>query len=127
MDKAALVTADFAAGQKILEVLDGAGLRVNVAIWLRTPEYEDWRFALSSRDLDGSEPTAAYGRVHDALGRGGLLLENTPPLLILRTSDPFIRALRRIFGKAKGVEGMRLGGQTVGGRFIEDAVVYRIR
>jgi len=127
MDKATLVIADFATGSRILEVLDGTGLRVNVAMWLRTPEYEDWRFALSSRDLDSVEPSAAYGRVHDTLGKGGFLLENTPPLLILRASDPFIRALRRIFGKVKSVEGMRLGGQALGGRFIEDAVVYRIR
>ncbi len=127
MDKAALVTADFATGSRILEILDDAGLRVNVAMWLRTPEYEDWRFALSSRDLDSVEPSAAYGLVHDALDKGRFLLENTPPLLIFRTTDAFIRTLRRIFGKAKSVDGMRLGGQTEGGRFIEDAIVYRIR
>lgn len=127
MDKATLVTADLATGSKILEILDDTGLRVNVAMWLRTPDYEDWRFAISSRDLDAAEPSAAYGRVHDTLGKGGFQLENTPPLLLLRTSDPFIRTLRRIFGKAKSVEGMRLGGQTVGDRFIEDAIVYRIR
>jgi len=44
----------------------------------------------------------------------------------LRTSDPFIKALRKIFGKAKSVEGMRLGGQTRGNRFLDDAYVYRI-
>jgi hypothetical protein len=42
-------------------------------------------------------------------------------------SDPFIRALRRILAKAKSVEGMRLGGQLIGDRFVEDALVYRIR
>jgi hypothetical protein len=95
-------------------------------MWLRTPEYEDWRFVLSSRVLDGIEPVAAYGRVHDELGKVGFLLESTPPLLLLKTRDPFIRELRLIFGK-KSVEGMRLGGQTLGDRFIEDAIVYRIR
>lgn len=127
MDKAALVTADFVAGSKILEILDSTGLPVNMAMWLRTPEYEDWRFALSSRDLDGAEPSAAYGLVHDALDKKGFPFESTPALLIFRTTDPFVRTLRRIFGKAKSVEGMRLGGQTVAGRFIEDAIVYRIR
>jgi hypothetical protein len=34
--------------------------------------------------------------------------------------------LRRIFAKTKSVEGMRLGGQMIGDRFIEDAWVYRI-
>ncbi len=41
-------------------------------------------------------------------------------------TDPFIKGLRKMFGKAKSVEGMRLGLQTIGGRFIEDAYVYRI-
>jgi hypothetical protein len=40
--------------------------------------------------------------------------------------EPFIRDLRRIFGKAASVEGMRLGGQTIGGRGLDDAYVYRI-
>lgn len=127
MDKATLVTADLATGSNILEILDEKALRVNVGMWLRTPEYDDWRFVLSSGDLDRVEPSTAYGLVHDTLDRAGFPLENTPPLLILKTSDPFIRSMRRLFGKTKSVQGMRLGGQTVGGRFIEDAIVYRVR
>ena len=96
-------------------------------MWLHTPEYEDWRFVLSSPRLDRSEPPEAYGLVHDALDRAGVPLENTPPLLILGMTDPFVRTLRRIFGKAKNVEGMRLGGQMLGDRFVDDAIVYRIK
>ena len=73
------------------------------------------------------KPSKAYGLVHDALAAAGISLERTPPLLILKMSDPFIRALRRIFSKAKRVEGTRLGGQLIGDRFVEDAVVYRVR
>lgn len=40
--------------------------------------------------------------------------------------DPFIRELRRIFGKTRSVEGMRLAGQMIGDRFLPDAYVYRI-
>ncbi|HEY1339500.1 MAG TPA: hypothetical protein VGF59_18430 [Bryobacteraceae bacterium] len=39
---------------------------------------------------------------------------------------PFVRDLRRIFGQSANVEGMRLGGQPIGDRFVEDAVVYRV-
>jgi hypothetical protein len=46
--------------------------------------------------------------------------------MIFPTKDPFIRELRRIFGKTKSVEGMRLGGQLIGDRFLEDAYVYQI-
>ena len=127
MDKTALVTADFAIGEKILEILDRSGLEINLALWLHTPEYEDSRFVLSSRRLDKSEPSEAYGLVHDALDCAGVTLESTPPLLILGMTEPFVRTLRRIFGKTKSVEGMRLGGQMIGDRFVDDAVVYRIR
>ena len=41
-------------------------------------------------------------------------------------NDPFIRGLRKLLGKAKNTEGMRLGLQTIGDRFVEDAYVFRI-
>jgi hypothetical protein len=40
--------------------------------------------------------------------------------------DPFIQELRKLFGKAKSVAGMRLGGQSFGDRFVEEGCVYRI-
>lgn len=127
MDKTTLVEADLTAGSELVQALDRSNLAISVALWLYSPEYEDWRFVLASRRLDAAEPSGAYGLVHDALGAAGMPLEKTPPLLILRMSDPFIRTLRRIFSKAKSVEGMRLGGQLIGDRFVEDALVYRIR
>lgn len=122
-----MVAADFTTGVELVQALDRAGLSISVALWLYSPEHEDWRFVLASRRLDAAEPSEAYGLVHDAFTTAAISLEQTPVLLILRMSDPFIRALRRIFAKAKNVEGMRLGGQLVGDRFVQDALVYRIR
>lgn len=127
MDKAVLVEVNFTIGSQLVQALDRSALPVSVALWLYSPEYEDWRFVLASRRLDSAQPSDAYGLVHDAFAKAGILLAKTPPLLILKMSDPFIRALRRIFAKTKNVEGMRLGGQLVGDRFVEDALVYRIR
>ena len=89
-------------------------------------EYDDWRLLLASRRLDAADPTGAYGLVHDALEREGILLEHTPTLLILKTTDPFTKDLRRTFGKTRNVDGMRLGGQMFGDRFIQDGLVLRI-
>lgn len=127
MDKTALVTPDFVAGLELVRALDASALPISVALWLYPPEYEDWRFVLASRRLDAAEPSEAYGLVHDALTAAGISLERTPALLILKMSDPFVRSLRQTFSKTKNVEGMRLGGQLMGDRFIEDALVYRIR
>ena len=64
--------------------------------------------------------------LHGLLADAGVTLEKTPPVMILPMSDPFIKELRRIFGKAKIVEGMRPGGQMIGDRFVQDAYTYRI-
>jgi hypothetical protein len=127
LDKATLVGADFRTGLELVQALDRSSLSISVALWLYSPEYEDWRFVLASRRLDAAEPSEAYGLVHDGLTAAGISLEQTPSLLILKMSDPFIRALRRLYAKAKSVEGMRLGGQLIGDRFVGDALVYRIR
>lgn len=127
MDKAALVGADFTTGMEVLQALDCSDLSIRVALWLYSPDYEDWRYLLASPSLDAAKPAEAYGLVHSALRAAGMPLERTPTLMILKMSDPFIRALRRLFAKTKNAEGMRLGGQLIGDRSVEDAVVYRIR
>lgn len=126
MDKAVLVSIDVENGAEILASLDAAQLKVSVALWLLLPEYEDYRFFLAARAFDKVPLREAFGMVHDALDAAGFGIERTPPLLILPMTDPFVRALLRTFGKAKNVQGMRLGKQTIGDRWVEDAYVYRV-
>ncbi len=126
MDKTALVSVDVERGAQILRILDDAGLNVKIALWSYLPEYEEWRLVLASRKFDNVGQFDAYGLLHTALEQAGLTLEQTPSVMILNMNNPFIKTLRRIFGKSKSVVGMRLGGQTIGDRYIEDGYVYRI-
>jgi hypothetical protein len=125
MDQATLVSPDIYLGSQALAALDDAEIRPNVALLMVTPEYDDWRLVLSSPSLDQTHQLKAYEKVSEILH--GRFVSALPPILVLPTKDPFIRELRRIFGKAKGVMGMRLGGQTIGNRFISNAFVYRIQ
>jgi hypothetical protein len=125
MDKSALVSVDLETGSEVLKILDKADIEVNVALWAVLPEYYDPRFVVSGRQFDNG-PLSAYGLINQALDAAGFPLQKTPIILVLPMTDPFIRALRRVFAKTKSVEGMRLGGQMVGDRFIDDAYVYRI-
>lgn len=126
MDKTALVAVDLERGSEILVLLDRANVKVNVALWVFLSEYEDWRLVVSGRRFDALSLRDAYRLLHDTLAAGGITVEKTPPVMILPMFDPFVKGLRRIFAKTKSVEGMRLGGQTIGDRFVEDAYVYRI-
>ena len=126
MDKAAMVSIDVRQGSEILEALDQAKVKVNAALWMFLSEFEDWRLVVSSPQFDTADPRDAYRLLHDSVSRAEIAPKKTPAIIILPTSDPFVRELRRIFGKTKSVEGMRLGGQMIGDRFVRDAYVYRI-
>jgi len=125
MDKAALVGLDIETGSRVITTLENSGIRVNVALWMITPEYEDGRLVIASSMLDQNQPLRAYEKVAEKLQ--GKFVHSLPQILIMRMRDPFVQTLRHIFGKTKSVEGMRLGGQTIGGRFVSDAYVYKIR
>jgi len=126
MYKTALVERDLSQGAEIVRILDEAGLRIKVALWVNLDEFNDWRLVLASKEFDKAGPREKYGLLHRVLEGAGIPYERTPVFMILRMDEPFIRDLRRIFGKAASVEGMRLGGQTIGGRGLDDAYVYRI-
>ena len=126
MDKTAMVTVDIGRGAEMIARLTDAKLKIAVALWAYLSEYEDWRMLIASSQFDSLDLRDAYQLVHDALAPGGFTAANTPPIMILPMKDPSIKALRRLFGKTKSVQGMRLGGQLIGDRFVEDAYVYRI-
>ena len=121
-----MVSIDVCRAAEIVEKLDRAKVKVSLALWVFLSEYEDWGFVVAARHFDSADPREAYRLFHDSLTAAGLKPQEIPTVLILPTADPFIRELRRVFGKSKSVEGMRLGGQEIGGRFVEDANICRI-
>ncbi|HCT60539.1 MAG TPA: hypothetical protein DGA22_06640 [Acidobacterium sp.] len=96
------------------------------ALWVVFPEYEDWRFVLASKELDNLDLRDAYLKINRITEEAGITVWESPTIHLMKTTDPFIRALRKLFGKTASVAGMRLGGQTWGDRFIEDAYAYKI-
>jgi hypothetical protein len=127
MAQALLVNVDIGAGSEILNILDRAKVKISVALWAHLSEYEDWRMILAGRQFDALPTTMkAFRLLNDTVRAAGFPIENRPPVMILPMTSPFIKALRRAFSKARTVEGMRLGGQLFGDRFVEDGYVYRI-
>lgn len=126
MDNAALVSTDLEQGENIMARLDGVGLQLSVVLWLLTSEFKDWRLCVASPRFDKLDTTQAYGLLNQSLDEAGFTVYDVPQFLILPMSDPFIRALRKVFGRAKSLKGMRLGGQLIGDRWVEHAYVYRI-
>jgi hypothetical protein len=123
MVKTSLVGPDIEFGEAVLSALDAAKFPVTVAFWLQRGDADRWELVIS---------TPRYGE-KDAYLQLTLAMEGRVPsdlhypIRVESNRHPMIRELRKIFGKAASVKGMRLGLHTIGGVFINDGYVYRIK
>jgi hypothetical protein len=124
---ATLVNFDIENGEKVIEALDKAGKAPKVALWAKLPDYENWRLVLASDQLDQSSSFAGYSEIIAAIDKAGISTNRRPSMLLQPMKNPMIQALRRAFRSTADTFGMRLGGQTFGDKYLEDAFVYRIR
>jgi hypothetical protein len=127
MGTPALVSFDIEDGEKVVDALDKAGRDPNVALWAKLPDYEDWRLVIASDRLDQSSPFAGYQEINEAIHNAGIPIHRQPTIFLRPMDNPMIQALRSAFASTSDTYGMRLGGQKFGDKFLEDAVVYRIR
>jgi hypothetical protein len=126
MAKKALLDADVKLGEKILESLDAAKFPISVAVWILTDE-NGWQLVIGTPLYEKSGPLEAYGRLITALRKDDPESRDFDDVRLMSNREPFIRELRRLFGKTASVKGMRLGGHQIGGLWLDDAVVYRIK
>lgn len=127
MDKATLVDIDITAGERVLQILDRASFKVRVALWLYSSEFEAWRLIIASPLVDAEGPQKAYIRLLSALRASDPDLTANLTITLVSPKDSLMRALRRRFGTASSVNGMRLGNNVIDGVFVEQAYVYRIK
>lgn len=123
----ALVGHRIADGQRVLDAVDNAGLDVIVALWLYSSEWGEWRLGLASSLVDLNGPRSFYGQVQSALRRQPVPAIRLDQMTVRGLNDPLILALRASGLRRPGVEGTQLNGWYIGGIYIEDAYVYRVR
>ena len=122
-----LLNYDLDNAENAIKALDSAGISPSVAMWTKLPDYEDWRLVIASDKLDQDSPKAGYEVVVEALRAAEVPIQMRTSVVLLPMRSTFVQAIRRIFANAAGVYGMRLGGQTIGDKYIEEAFVYRVQ
>ncbi len=123
-----LTTTDMDFGKVLWNVLRrNKKFRANGALWLLRPEAGEWHFVVATPRVDEVGPRKAYEEL-SGITRG--IPADSSKLLkieLISPRQPFYEALRSVFGNTASVEGARLGGTQIGGRYINDAYLYEIR
>lgn len=116
-------------GALLIAALDGSGLSPRAALWFHQPEHRRWKLVLAEEGVDARGPLAVLadvGRVLESLG------ETISHIKLYDVSlrgidEPLIRSLTRAEARGPSLAGMRLMGDFVEDRIIEDAYIYRLR
>jgi hypothetical protein len=125
MAKETLLNSDVEFGERVLKALDTAGFPVPVALWLRKGDDETMKLLLASPLYDKLGIREAYLKLVGALSSEKDRFRFSYGLT--STRDPLIRDLRKVYGKTPDTDGMRLRSKTLGGVWIDEGYVYRIR
>lgn len=127
MVKAPLVVPDLEFGKSVLRQLDAASFPISVAIWIFNREDDEWRLVIGSPLYEKLGAQKAYQALIDALSADEPIMLMDLPIHLMGNRKPLIRELRQRYGKSTVTEGMRIGLQSIGDRWIDDAYVYRIK
>jgi hypothetical protein len=112
-------------GDDFLSRLDAARYPLSVALWLK--EDTKWTLVIGTSLYDKKGPKEAYRRLLAAISKEGPVVLGRLPIRLEGNNHPLIKSLRKMFGRTASVKGMRLGGHSIGGVWVDDAYVYRIK
>jgi len=82
---------------------------------------------IASDRLDQSSSRSGYTEINEAMKKAGISIHRQPTISMRSMDNPFIRDFAPRLCLSGRHYGMRLGGQIFGGKYLEDAFVYRIR
>jgi hypothetical protein len=126
MAKASLVGPEIETGEGILRSLDAAAFPVTVAMWIFKEKADEWKLLLGTPLYDKLGVSEAYHRLIGAMSREQRVALSRFSIRLEGNRHPLIKELRKTLGKT-AVQGMRLSSQAIGGVWIDDAYVYRIK
>ena len=115
------------AGAELTRRLDQRNWPVTASFWYFVPEENQWKLIFATPRLLTHGPAVAYYSIRLAVS--GQLREqfvNLKQIVVVPPNDEVVRALGLAINTGWTISGIRFSHNTINGRFIEDAYVYRI-
>jgi hypothetical protein len=116
------------AGAQLIAKLDTMGLPLEAALWLFDSEINEWRLVIASPERARSGPIGIYEKIQEARRALGEKAAAVPMLLITQM-DPnqeLIRSFRKGMPTGVGIARIRFTKNVIGGRYVDDALIYRL-
>lgn len=112
------------AGQDLLRELDRHKFPAKAALWLYKEEPDAWRLVIATPHLRSLGPLKSYKAIQKVIAKSETPLK-LPSVAVVDTRDRMIKGLSTPL-RRRAASGARLSHTVIGGRYIEDAYIYRV-
>jgi hypothetical protein len=108
--------------------LDERGLQPDAALWLYSPDLQQWKLLIAEVKVGKKGPKEVYRQIQKILSEsaeeiGELSLDD---VALAKPDAPIIALLRVAVQTGPGISGIRFKNNVVNGTLIEDAYIYRL-
>ena len=126
--KEPLTDAMVEVGAELTRRLDEAGMSPDIALWLFDSEVNEWRLLFSSPEIGTQGRRPMYERIHIALRELGDKASALPRFAIglLAPHAELVRRLKAGVPTGAGIARIRFKKNVADGRYIDDALIYRV-
>jgi hypothetical protein len=126
--KEQLDSAMIDAGAALTEKLDELGVPTTAAFWFFISDINEWRLLFASPDVSAKGSRNFYEKIHLAIEQLGEKASAIPLLGVSVLDDhaDLVQKLRTAVSTGPGTKRIRFSKNVADGRFIDDALIYRI-
>ncbi|MHB0969450.1 MAG: hypothetical protein ACYC7A_09440 [Thermoanaerobaculia bacterium] len=114
------------AGEELTKKLDESAWPVTAAFWFYVPDENQWRLVFASPIVAKKGPKAGYDAVAEALSALRRNFTALRYISVVEPQNPLVQLLASAVSIGPGITGVRFSQNTVNGRFIEDAYLYKL-
>jgi hypothetical protein len=124
--KETLTDAMKRGGAELTRKLDEAKWPVVASFWYFVPEDNQWKLILASPKVVSDGPKNSYEAISRALSTLREYFGSLEYISVVPPSHELVRTLASAIQTGRTISGIRFSKNTINGRFIDDAYLYRI-
>jgi hypothetical protein len=123
----ALVGNRIEVGHHLLDCLDRKSAGVQAAFWYFDAESMKWIFQVASRSVDLEGSRKMYKIIQDGMRELNIRDVTLADVSVTGVNDWLVQLVKRYFGFGKNAEETRLQHLSLGGEYIHDMYIYRMK
>lgn len=125
MDTSVLVEQQYKEGKKLIEKLDARGNKYPIALWINTPEKNDWILVFGIPKLKVKGTKDVYKELHGVINSNDIDLSLNNITLIDSTNET-CQALRSVIKTGLAIGKIPFFGNFINGQRFPDSIIYRV-